>query len=317
MQLIPEGIQFLNPSVLMAVPVLILLLAFLYWTRQRRRTANAKRVVNFDLLETAEKEEGGRWRRHVPFVLALAGVATLIVSLAWPVYEQRVAYERSRVILAFDNSLSTGAVEEEDGQTRLVREQAQALEIVESARDGDELALVAFADEAVLSVEPTTDKESLRQVISNLQPEVETDLGGALLEAHRLAQGSPVASHVIVISDGAASTDTSVDMAIERLKDDGIAVSTYLVGTRGGFTLENGVRRPFPAQPETLERISAETGGIFVNGDGSELREVYTNLERTVRFEVEMLPVRHFPLLALALLLVSFLIAMNRRPTVW
>ena len=317
MQLIPNGIQFLNPSVLMMVPILALVLTWLYWSHQRRRIANAKRLLNFDLLETAEKKEGGRWRRHIPFALALIGIAALLVSLAWPVYEQRVAHERSRVILTYDNSLSTNAVEEEGGPTRKAREQAQALQIVDSARAGDELALVAFADEAILSVEPTTDKETLRQAINDLQPEVETDLGGALLEAHRLAQGSPVASHVIVISDGAASTDTSVDMAIERLKNDGIAVSTYLVGTRGGFIIEDGLRRTFPAQPETLERIATETGGIFVDGEGSELREVYTNLERTVRYELEMLPLWHFPMLALTLLVVSFLVAMNRRRTVW
>jgi len=296
------GLRFGEPGILwglLAVPVL----AWLYWHKRKSKPAMPVKYPQTALLKKRQVANPLR-RRDI-----LAGMTLLIIvagfsALAQPMTVTRVAHERARVVLALDNSLSTRAVEQEDGPDRIGRMLALALEIVESARDGDELALVTFADEAFLSVEPTEDRQAIREVISSLEPEVRTDLGGALREAHRLAERTPVASHVIVISDGVASADsTPVEPALEQLAADEVAVSTVLVGTPGGFMLESGFRRPFPASPATMERIAETTGGVFVNGSAEELKEAYTNLERTVRFEMEEEPVWVFLYAVIVLLL--------------
>lgn len=312
-----ESLQFLTPLRMWLGLGTVVLIALLYIVAQRRQVDNAKRLINLSLLEAAERYVGGRWRHHVPFVIGIAGFVALSIQLGTPITVERIAHERSRIVLAVDNSLSTMAVELEGGLTRIEQIEESALNVVESAREGDELALVTFADEAILSVEPTLDHQALREVISQLEPQVETDLGGALLEAHRLTQGTPVASHVIVLSDGAGSPGTPVDRALEQLVADKVAVSSVLIGTPGGFTFENDVRRPFPASPTTMERIAEATGGVYVNGSVEELMEVYTNLERTVRFTTEETPM-WLPLYAgFVLLIAATSLSTWRRKTPW
>jgi hypothetical protein len=97
------------------------------------------------------------------------------------------------------------------------------------------------------------------------------------------------------MSDGAATTSTSVELALEQLKSDEVLVSTYLVGTRSGFSVtEEGLRRPFPARPELMQRIAEETGGIFVTEASEEplLDQAYKLIDRdAARFVTETRPV--------------------------
>lgn len=298
-----DSLQFQQPSRFWWLLGALLVLAGFLWLRKLSAPKVAKRLTTLDLLEDAEREAGNRWRRWLPVAFLVLVLAALFAQWAEPVATAQMR-RPDRIILALDNSQSTSAIEQEDGTTRLERIKAEAIGAVESARTGDEIAIVGFADEALLSLPPTADKARLISVIQFLEPEVETDLGGALLEAHSLAKGAPYSSHVIVLSDGAATTDTSVEMALERLAQDEIAVSTVLIGTTGGYILEDSLRRPFPAKPAVMERIAKQTGGVFHTETSDEplLSAAYELMDRSERsFEVMTRAVEWFIPLTLIL----------------
>lgn len=310
------GIEFQQPSRLWWLLGAVAALAGFLYLRSSLAPAVEKRLTTLDLLEQAEREVGTPWRRWVPVTLAVLVLAAMFAQWAEPVATAEVR-RPARIVLAVDNSLSTRAIDEEGGSTRLERIQAEALEIVESAQPGDELALVTFADEAILSLPSTVDSARMVDIISGLEPEVETDLGGALIEAHRLTRAAAEASHVIVLSDGAAG---GVDLALEQLSADGVAVSTVLVGTTGGFIMDDGFRRPFPANPATMERIAEATGGTFLTEDDTEsvMDSVYGSLNRNeLNFETVTKPVQWFLLLALVLAVLTALAHLRIYRTRW
>jgi hypothetical protein len=188
-----DEIAFQQPSRFWWLLVALVLVVVYLWVGKRTAVNVEKRLPTLDLLEQAERKVGNRWRRWLPVLFAVLALTALFAHWATPEATAQVR-QPARIVIALDTSDSSNAIETEGGLTRIKRMQAEALEIVESAKEGDELALVVFADEAIQSVPPTTDKAKLVAVIEELESEVETDLGGALLEADRLARTAPATS---------------------------------------------------------------------------------------------------------------------------
>ena len=86
-------------AVLLAVP--LLLLAYLWQLRRRRRTA--VRYSNIALVKAAAGPSH-RWRPHVPIALVLASLALLGIAAARPTVRADVPVSSATVILALDVS---------------------------------------------------------------------------------------------------------------------------------------------------------------------------------------------------------------------
>ena len=89
---------------------LVPLAVALYVLAQYRRPKYAARFTNLDLLANVVEKTPG-WRRHIPAVLGLLALATLLTSLARPELEHKVPKEEATVVLVTDISGSMTATD--------------------------------------------------------------------------------------------------------------------------------------------------------------------------------------------------------------
>jgi Ca-activated chloride channel family protein len=262
----------------------------LYVLAQRRRMRYAIRFTNLEVLAAVA---GGRaWRRYVPPVLFLLGLAALCVGLARPHVDRLVPTERATVILVIDVSRSMEAKDVKP--TRLGAAQAAVRTFLDRVPKRLRVGLIAFAGEAQVATPPTTDHELVRQSldeIGNFQGFFGTAIGDALVRAVELGQATidpgdatlaavttaprPGAARglvsILFLSDGKQTRGIYEPIeGARRAKEAGIPVYTIALGTPGG-TVERdwggfgatGERVPVPPDPATLQLIARTTGGEF------------------------------------------------------
>src|SRR4051794_38535156 len=100
-------LDFVYPTRLLLLAVVAGLLAG-YAVLQARRRAYAVKFTNIALLDRIAPRQPG-WRRHVPALLFLFALSTLVVGFAEPTHEERVPRERATIVMAIDTSLSMEA----------------------------------------------------------------------------------------------------------------------------------------------------------------------------------------------------------------
>jgi Ca-activated chloride channel family protein len=266
-----------------------------YVVLQLRRKAYAARFTNVALLGSLVPKRPG-WRRHVAFGLVALGIATLVVSLAQPSTEVRVPRERATVIMAVDVSLSMEARDVEPSRFRAMQKAAQ--EFVDILPERINLGLVAFAGTASTLVPPTTDRDSVRGAIGNLELAESTAIGEAVftsltaiqnfqatLEAD--GQAAPPA-RIVLLSDGFITVGRDENQAIAAANDVSVPVSTIAFGTDYGTLDLDGESVPVPVDRATLEKIADETGGSFSAATSAEeLEQVYADLGSQIGYTSE------------------------------
>ena len=240
---------------LIAIPLMAL--AYALVLRRRRRFA-----VHYSSLSLiALAVPGGiRWRRHVPFVLAVLAIALLILALARPYANVTVASSRSTVMLALDVSLSMCA--DDIDPNRLAVAQEAAYRFIENQEHGTRVGIVAFAGFAQLIVPPTTDKEALHEAVANLTTARRTAVGSAIVRSlDALAEVNqdiaPVSEYVtprdetaesgqeavlqpdviVLLTDGASTSGVQPLDAARAARDRGVRVYTIGFGTTEPATL--------------------------------------------------------------------------------
>jgi len=100
-------VSFQSPWLLLSL-LAIPLLVGLYVTSQRRRRAYVVRFTNLALLNQV-MGKGPGFRRHLPAILFIAGLAGLLLSMARPQASIRVPKGQTSVVLAVDVSGSMAA----------------------------------------------------------------------------------------------------------------------------------------------------------------------------------------------------------------
>ena len=171
--------KFLWPTMLLwllAVPALVA--AYVYWMRRKKK--GAIRYPSLALLKEA-MGPGERFRRHVPPLLLLLSLATMLVAIARPTAMITLPSQQQTIILAIDVSLSMGATDVEPN--RLTAAQAAAKSFIEEHPTNARIGLVAFGASASLVQPPTRDKEALLAAIDGFQLQRGTATGSALYVA--------------------------------------------------------------------------------------------------------------------------------------
>ncbi len=163
-------------ALLLAIPPLVL--AYLWALRRRRRFA--VRFSSLSLIREALPERS-RWRRHLPAVLFLAGLASALAAVARPAAVVQVPLSRTTIILALDISRSMCATDV--APNRLSVAQQAAAQFITRQADGTQIGIVAFADLAEIVVTPTNDRERLIQVVRGLRTSIGTAIGSATLKS--------------------------------------------------------------------------------------------------------------------------------------
>jgi Ca-activated chloride channel homolog len=278
---------FTWPIVLLGLAAIPLLLA-LYALAERRRRKSQAAFGNPTLLPNVIDREPGKLR-HLPLIVLLLGLATMIVGVARPHATVSVPREEATVILAMDTSRSMKADDIEPTRLEASREAARAFLAQVPAKF--RVGVVSFSTRAAVGVAPTEDRALVEAALDNLTPGEGTAIGDAVALSVRVGNkevpedGVVPPRAILLISDGKQDGGTVQPAdAAAQAKARGIPVYTVLVGTENGVveeTLTGGfrVRIQVPPDPETLQALAAATGGEFYTALNDErLRLVYEQL---------------------------------------
>lgn len=232
----------------LVVPILI----GIYIWILRRRSRFAVRYSSLSLIrEVAGKQS---WmRKHLPFILFLLAVASLVFALGRPVATVLIPSNKATVILAVDVSLSMCSTDIPPNRLEVAKD--AALSFIQNNGSGRQVGIVAFAGFAELIQTPTTDLRLLENAISYLTPARRTAIGSAILRSldaiaeidDRVAptelgaafdSSNPVQApaeyspHIVVLlTDGASNAGPLPLSAAEQAVERGVRIYTIGFGT--------------------------------------------------------------------------------------
>ncbi len=256
---------------------------------QRRR--HVVRFTNVELLDVVAPREPA-WRRHVPAVLFLAALASLVLGFAEPVRAARVTEDRATVVLAIDTSLSMEADDVSPSRLEVAQEAARAF--VADLPTGLNVGLVTFHGSTVVAVPPGQDRDGLVAAIDALELGEGTAIGDAIFTALDAVAAAPAGdddepapARIVVMSDGETTLGRDNAQASEAAAAAGVPVDTIAFGTpHGEIAGQQGGPQAVPVAPEPLADIAAATGGTPFEADSlDELAEVYADIGSVVGYD--------------------------------
>ena len=272
---------FGTPWLLLALLVVPLALAAALWV-ERRRGRYAVTFTNLDVLASVADERGSL-RRWVPLAFFLLALAVASVAVARPRADIAVPAQRATIVLLVDVSGSMRATDVKP--SRLGAAQEAMVAFLNRVPRSDKVGLVSFSSEPDILVEPTTDRDIMRQGLQLLYPDAGTAIGDGLAIATQVAVRSvagatrgpsgKLPAAIILLSDGAQTRGILQPLdGADRAHKAGIRVYTIALGTKNG-TLDlgnglggslggggfNGQRIAVVPDPATLKAIAERTGG--------------------------------------------------------
>jgi len=239
-------------SSLLYLLFLIPLIVGVYILILRRRKRFTIRYSSLSLVREAVSHQS--WlRRHLPFVLFLFALASLVFALARPVATVSVPSNRATIILAMDVSRSMCSTDIEPN--RLEAAKNAALSFVQRQERGRRIGIVAFAGFAELVQPPTDDQSLLENAINNLTTARRTAIGSAILRSldaiaeidnnvtasdtgnipegtfTPVPKGQYVPHIIVLLTDGASNAGPSPVSAAQQASERGVRVYTIGFGT--------------------------------------------------------------------------------------
>jgi Ca-activated chloride channel family protein len=281
--------SFAAPFLLLTVLILAPILAGYVWLERRRgeRSAAWARPSLLPNMVTSPQA----WRRHLPVALLLIGMALLLVGFARPQAHLTAKRHDATLILVLDTSGSMAAAD--SVPTRLGAAKRAAAQLIAALPHGYRVAVVSFSDHAAVIAPPAEDVTRARTVIQAAKAGPRgTALTDGVLRGIQAARAVPRESSgkwppatVVVLSDGGQTAGNVTPQQVVRLaRNYGVPVTSVSIGTpngvvnqklTGGFT----ERIEVPVEPQSLQRLSQETGGRFFAGARSlDVAGIYRHL---------------------------------------
>ena len=293
--------SFQWPELLWALAALPLLVGA-YLLLQRRRKRLAMRYANLSLVREA-LERGAGWRRHVPPLLILAAIATMIVATARPETTILLPSKQETIILAIDVSGSMRATDVQP--TRIAAAQDAARAFIKDLPSTVRVGIVTFAGTASLVQPPTSSRDDLLGAIDRFQVQRGTAVGSAILvslktivpdvvfdlrsenprpkpsgSARALGSGDPTkplkeppppvepGSHgsavIVLLTDGQTTTGPDPAESAKMAAERGVRVYTVGVGTpKGEVIAAEGWSMRVRLDEDALKNIANLTRGEY------------------------------------------------------
>lgn len=240
MELLWPGFLYL----LALIPILVLIYIFIL----RRRRPYAVRFSSLSLVREAVGKQS-QVRRHLPFVLFLLAMSSLVVAMGRPISTVTLPAANATIILSIDVSRSMCSTD--ISPNRLEAAKSAALDFIEAQEANVQIGVVAFAGYAVVIQEPTTDRNLLENAVQNLTTARRTAIGSGLLtslealsemddsipspfsgvEPEPMPEGEYAPYMVVLLTDGVNTTGPEPLFAAEYAKTRGIRVYTIGFGT--------------------------------------------------------------------------------------
>jgi Ca-activated chloride channel homolog len=264
---------------LLAIPLLV----GLYLTSQQRRRAYAVRFTNLALLNQV-MGKGPGFRRHIPAILFIAGVAGLLFSMARPQATIRIPKGQTSVMLAVDVSGSMAASDVQP--TRIDAAIAAGRTLIDKLPSNAGVGLVIFNSQAQVVSPLTGDKGSVKDALGSLAPGGGTAIGSAIqVSVAQLANivdpNGPKSQNyalVVLLTDGSSNTGIDNQTAAANAAQAHIPVDTIGIGARNQSTMVQG-RVVDGVDEQALQAIASATGGhYYYAADEGQLSQIYSDL---------------------------------------
>jgi Ca-activated chloride channel homolog len=303
--------SFVWPTALWLLVLLPLLMLLYFWLLRRKRKTTV-RLASITVAKLAAGSGPG-WRRHVPPLLLLMGLASLLLAVARPTAVITLPLAERTIMLAMDVS---GSMRAEDVKpNRLVASQEAAKAFVNKLPREVRVGVVSFAGTAAVVQAPTASRDDVIKAIERFQLQRGTATGSGIIlslatlfpddgieiqhvtgqknfpgnditkkkekkSGPKVEPGSYNSAAIIMLTDGQRTTGPDPLEAAKMAAEHGIRVYTVGVGTKEGETIGfEGWSMRVRLDEETLKNISVLTRGeYFYAGTADDLKKVYENL---------------------------------------
>lgn len=284
---------------LLSIPVLV----GFYLLLQRRRRRIAADYSSLGLVQSQKSRSVGL-RRHIPAIVLLAGLSTLMVTSARPQTLVSLPRIEGTVILAFDVSGSMAATDLQP--TRMEAAKAAAREFVQKQPSTVAIGTVAFSDSGFSVQPPTNDKDAVLASIDRLSPQRGTSVANGILVSLKAIETNNQSTHfytnltptpevsptpvapgqygsavIVLLSDGENNERPDPLAAAQAAADRGVRVYTVGLGSTTGSTLHvNGFTVHTQLDEAALQQIAQITGGTYYNATSAQdLTKIYGGLD--------------------------------------
>jgi Ca-activated chloride channel homolog len=264
---------------LLAIPLLV----GLYLTSQQRRRAYTVRFTNLALLNQV-MGKGPGFRRHLPAILFIAGLAGLLFSMARPQATIRIPKGQTSVMLAVDVSGSMAASDVQP--TRIDAAIAAGRTLIDKLPSNAQVGLVIFNSQAQVVAPLTGDKGSVKDALGSLAPGGGTAIGdGIQVSVAQLVSivdpngpKSQNYARVVLLTDGSSNSGIDNQTAAAGAAQAHIPVDTIGIGARNQTTMVQG-RVVDGVDEQALQTIASATGGhYYYAADEGQLSRIYSDL---------------------------------------
>src|SRR5690606_24565821 len=171
-----RSMSFLWPHLLWLLLAVPLLVSVYLWALSRRKKV-AVRYAGLDLVREAAGRQS--WRRHVPPLLFLLAITTLLLAVARPSAVVTLPSKHETVVLTMDVSGSMRA--SDVSPTRLGAAQLAARSFIEQQPRSTRVGIVTFGGGAALVQPPTQSREDLMAAIDRFELQRGTAVGSGIL----------------------------------------------------------------------------------------------------------------------------------------
>src|SRR5258708_27310377 len=262
---------------LLALPALVAA----YFLVLRRKKKFALRCASLDIVKEA-MGRGTGFRRHVPPLLFLLGLAVMILAIARPTATVTLPSQHEIVILAMDVSGSMRATDVEPN--RLVAAQNAAKAFVADQPENVRIGVVAFAGTATLAQAPTRNREEIVAAIDRFQLQRATAIGSAIL----------VSLATIFPNTGIDVATFNYDASKKAAASAGPTVKPVPPGSYNSaviILLTDGQRTTGPDSVQTARLAADRRGRLYTVGIGSTAAQAigYDGWSMHVRLDEETL----------------------------
>jgi Ca-activated chloride channel family protein len=308
---------FLWPDMLWSLALLPVLVMIYLWLLRRRRRSTV-RLASLAVAKAA-LGKGPGWRRHVPPLLLLLAIGTLLVAMARPLAVLTLPLAQRTIILAIDVSGSMRAADVLP--SRMVAAQEAAKAFVKDLPREVRVGVVSFAGTAAVVQAPTSSREDIIAAVDRFQLQRATATGSGIIlslatifpdagieisqatgqrnmppaigeeldkdEFVPVEPGSYKSAAIIMLTDGQRTTGPDPLEAAKMAADRGVRVYTVGIGTTAGETIGfEGWSMRVRLDEATLKNIATLTmGEYFYAGTAEDLKKVYQSLSSKLVIE--------------------------------
>lgn len=289
---------FVNPYYFLLLLLIVPVIAWYIWKRKSfTPEVKISSLASFLGIKKSPKV----YLRHLPFILSLLAIISIIIALARPQKSDSWSNHTTEgidIVIALD--ISGSMLAEDLKPNRLEAAKTVASKFI-SDRPNDNIALVVFAGESFTQCPLTVNHAELINLMKGIKSgmiEDGTAIGSGLATAINRVKDSQAKSKIIILlTDGSNNRgEIAPTTAGEIAKTFGIRVYTIGVGTRGmapyPFQTPYGVQYQnieVDIDEATLQQIASSTGGEYFRATNNRsLESIYSEIDKMEKTKINV-----------------------------